>query len=126
MMTQETKAEIAEMYSDKSNKVQDIAKQYGISYSRLLAIIKEFGIPPRRKPTNSKIKRCPQCHSGINVTGALFCPYCGSDIRTEDEKLIDRVVWLLSIIHKVGINDQDKAKCVLSDVLKKLRKEVTK
>lgn len=125
-MTQETKAEIAKMYSDKSNKAQDIAKLYGISHNRLSAIAKEFGIPPRRKPTNSKIKRCPQCHSGVSVTGALFCPYCGSDIRTEDEKLIDRVVWLLSIIHKVGINDQDKAKCVLSDVLKKLRKEVTK
>lgn len=125
-MTQETKAEIAKMYSDKSNKTRDIIKQYGISYNRLSAIAEEFGIPPRRKPTNSKIKRCPQCHSGVSVTGALFCPYCGSDIRTEDEKLIDRVVWLLSIIHKVGINDQDKAKCVLSDVLKRLRKEVTK
>ena len=125
-MTQETKAEIAEMYSDRNNKTRDIVKQYGISYSRLSAIAKEFGIPPRRKPNNSRIKRCPQCHSGVSVTGALFCPYCGSDIRTEDEKLIDRVVWLLSIIHKVGIKDQDKAKCVLSDVLEKLRKEVTK
>lgn len=125
-MTQETKVEIAKMYSDKSNKAQDIAKQYGIPHSRLLSIAKEFGIPPRRKPNNSKIKRCPQCHSGVNVTGALFCPYCGSDIRAEDEKLIDHVVWLLSIIHKVGINDQDKAECVLSDVLKRLRKEVTK
>jgi RNA polymerase subunit RPABC4/transcription elongation factor Spt4 len=125
-MTQETKAEIAKMYSDKSNKAQDIAKLYGISGSQLSSIAKEFGIPPRRKPNNSRIKRCPQCHSGVNVTGALFCPYCGSDIRTEDEKLIDRVVWLLSIIHKVGIKDQDKAKCVLSDVLEKLRKEVIK
>jgi hypothetical protein len=126
MMTQEKKAEIAKMYSDKSNKTQDIAKLYGISRGKLSAIVKEFGIPPRRKPNNSKIKRCPQCHSGVNVTGALFCPYCGSDIRTEDEKLIDRVVWLLSIIHKVGINDRDEAKDVLSDVLKKLREEVTK
>lgn len=125
-MTQETKAEIAKMYSDKSNKTQDIAKLYGISRSQLSSIAKEFGIPPRRKPNNSRIKRCPQCHSGVSVTGALFCPFCGSDIRTEDEKLIDRVVWLLSIIYKVGIKDQDKAKCVLSDVLKKLRKEVTK
>lgn len=125
-MTQETKAEIAKMYSDGNNKVQDIAKMYGTSKGRVSTIAKEFGIPPRRKPSNSKIKRCPQCHSGVSVTGALFCPYCGSDIRTEDEKLIDRVVWLLSIIHKVGINDQNKAKCVLSDVLKKLRKEVTK
>lgn len=125
-MTQETKAEIAEMYSDKSNKVQDIAKMYGTSRGRILTIAKEFGIPPRKKPSNSKIKRCPQCHSGVSVTGALFCPYCGSDIRTEDEKLIDRVVWLLSIIHKVGINDRDEAKCVLSDVLGKLRKGVTK
>lgn len=125
-MTQETKAEIAKMYSDKSNKAQDIAKQYGISHTQLSSIAKEFGIPPRRKPNNSRIKQCPQCHSGVNVMGALFCPYCGSDIRTEDEKLIDRVVWLLSIIHRVGINDRDEAKCVLSDVLKKLRKEVTK
>lgn len=117
-MTQETKAEIAKMYSDQSNKVQDIAKMYGTSRGRVSTIAKEFGIPPRRKPTNSKIKRCPKCHSGVSVTGALFCPYCGSDIRTEDEKLIDRVTWLLSIIHKVGINDQDKAECVLSDVLK--------
>lgn len=121
-MTQETKAEIAKMYSDKNNKIRDIVKQYGVSSNRVSAIAKEFGIPPRREPTNSKIKQCPQCHLGVSVTGALFCPYCGSDIRTEDEKLIDRVVWLLSIIHKVGINDQDKAKCVLSDVLKKLRK----
>ena len=125
-MTQETKAEIAKMYSDKSNKAKDIAKLYGISHNQLSSIAKEFGIPPRRKPNNSRIKRCPQCHSGVNVTGALFCPFCGSDIRTEDEKLIDRVVWLLSIIHKVGINDQCKAKDVLSDVLKRLRKEVTK
>lgn len=125
-MTQETKAEIAKLYSDKNNKTRDIAKLYGISRGKLPVIAEEFGIPPRRKPTNSKIKRCPQCHSGVSVTGALFCPYCGSDIRTGDEKLIDRVVWLLSIIHKVGIDDQDKAKCVLSDVLERLRKGVTK
>ena len=41
-MTQETKAEIAKMYSDKSNKAHDIAKLYGISYSRVSAIAKEF------------------------------------------------------------------------------------
>ena len=66
MITQETKAEIAKMYSDKNNKTRDIVKQYGISYNRLSAIAKEFGIPPRKNRVTQKLS------SALSATRALM------------------------------------------------------
>lgn len=99
MLTQEQKAALCEDYKDRRNRVEDIAKKYGIMRASVANIAVEMGAEPRcakrygkthtDKKTNKRI--CPKCKKAVDVKGANFCCFCGSDIRSNKEKLIKRI-----------------------------------
>lgn len=126
-LTLEEKKEIMELYADRSNKAHDIAKAYGLDPRGLADIVIEMGGQTRRPRTKQgarkKNKKCPKCHRVIELSGARFCPYCGNDIRTETEILIERATWLWQIVGIVGENDRDKARDIINELINHLKKE---
>lgn len=98
MLTQEQKRAICEEYKNPANKVTKIADRYGITRGQVAHIAVEGGAEPRNvrygeKRTTDKAARrvCPKCHRNVDVKGAKFCCYCGSDIRSNRELLIERI-----------------------------------
>ena len=93
-MSQGKRKEIAEMYKDQKIPVREILETYKISYKVLYACTEEFGVPyrdekKRGKRTNIRLNQCPNCHSGISIMEARFCPFCGTSISTEEDLLLD-------------------------------------
>lgn len=93
-ISEETKKAIYELYRDPSNSIAAIAEAYNVDPSNVCKIAKRFGAPPRivrtKKPKNI-VKVCPKCNKRIEVKDAMFCCYCGTDIRSPKELLISRI-----------------------------------
>ena len=95
-LTTETKQAILNAYNDKERKTHDIAKDFGIDPAQLTRIVVEMGGQPRRPKAMGKrdgkkgVKRCPHCHTKIDIKGAKYCFNCGSDIREPKDLLIER------------------------------------
>lgn len=120
--TPELKAEILEMYADRNVKVIDIAKKYNMSTSNLSKLVETNGGKLRKSRKNAKEKNCFNCHRKIPLSGACFCPYCGSEILTELEKLIIRVTSLYPLAAHLPTTERDNFHAILSDVKKELEK----
>jgi tRNA(Ile2) C34 agmatinyltransferase TiaS len=91
-MEKETKQGIYDAYV-RGDKVVDISAKYGISTSYVKKIAVSMGATPRQKShareTGNKV--CPKCRKRIGVNGARFCPFCGTDIRSAKDILIERI-----------------------------------
>ena len=105
-LTTETKQAILSAYNDKSRRAHDIADEFGVSTQKLTQIVIEMGGQPRRPKSMGKrdgkkgVKRCPHCHTKININGAKYCFNCGSDIREQKDLLIERNRNLLQNLFK--------------------------
>lgn len=127
-MTEQTKKEICELYADKNVKACDIVKTYKISGSDLIRIITERGLQPRRpsrigKRTKDGNKKCPKCKKRVDLKGARFCPYCGADIRSEREIVIERLESLFGLFALLPANVCDKAQQTILQTIGFLKKE---
>ena len=125
-LTFEQKKEIAALYADKSTTVEEIATAYNISQSYASKIAVEMGCERRIKKgkyRNNDVKKCPKCHRTLELIGARFCLFCGTDIRTETDILIERATWLWQIVGIVGENDRDKARDIINELINHLKKE---
>lgn len=107
-MTDETKREIAALYADKSNKAHDICAVYHISPTSLAKIVLEQGGELRRPKTARKVVKRPRCKQKIEVKGARFCPFCGADVRSDKDKLIERLKELHGLIPLLPAGERDK------------------
>ena len=129
-LTQEQKKALCEDYKDRSKTVGEIAAKYGIARSCVAQIAVELGTEPRcaarygqpreRKDRVQTARRCPKCHKTIDVKGARFCYFCGTDIRTGRELLIDRVKRSMPFIHHLPANMRDDMQRLLLDIIKEL------
>lgn len=124
--TQEERQAIFGAYRDGSDTLENIAKEYGTHRGSVVRIATEMGAELRRPRKNSITtgKLCPKCHKHIDVKGAKFCCYCGADIRSDKELLIDRINSAMrkTILCPEGIRDELQTLYV--DIKKELSKEV--
>ena len=116
------KKEIVAMYSDKSIPVSEILETYRISWKVLSRILKEEAVPFRSpkaagKRTNVKLGNCPICHKSLMAKDARFCCWCGSDVRSEGEKLLDKLGELWTYIYpNIDYETKEEAKKIFNDV----------
>lgn len=114
--------EIIAMYSDKSIPVSEILETYHISWRVLSRILKEEAVPFRLskaagKRANVKLDRCPICHKSLMAKDARFCCWCGSDVRSEGEKLLDKLGELWTYIYpNIDYETKEEAKKIFNDV----------
>ena len=114
--------EIIAMYSDKSIPVSEILETYRISWRVLSRILKEEAVPFRSpkaagKRTNVKLDNCPICHKSLMAKDARFCCWCGSDVRSEGDKLLDKLGELWTYIYpNIDYDTKEEAKKIFNDV----------
>ena len=121
MVTKEMKMAICEEYKDRNNRVTDIAKKYNIDRTSVIRYAVAMGAEQRRKRKPKTTARiCPKCRKTIDIKGTKFCCYCGSDIRSNKEILIERVENAMTMISFLPVNMRDEAQHLFADVIKEL------
>ena len=126
-MTEETKREILRDYENKNITVGEIATKYSIARSRVAKIAVEMGAQPRRekafgKSHRNKVKVCPKCKKRIEVRGARYCCYCGEDIRSNIDILIEKNEKLIQETMLLPQSVRDSFRDVLLANIEELKK----
>lgn len=130
-LTKEIKAKICAEYQDRSVKANDIRERYGVTSRQFKAIIEEAGIPPRspnlwgiKKAPNGQTTKnvCPKCKRELANKEARFCWYCGSDVRSEKQILVERLEELTKLYDFIPAVDRDKYISTLRDTIEELKK----
>lgn len=137
-LTQAQRNEIYQLYVDGTS-VAEIAAAYGVNRSTVSKTARMLGAKPRLnkltyagKPIGTpseitvsrKYKVCGSCKKHIEVKGAMFCPYCGNDIRSPRDLLIARVSSAMSITKYLPEDMRDTMQKLLIDVKNELSKGV--
>lgn len=125
MLTREHKMALCEDYKNPNITVDEIAKKYGTYRTNVAHIAVEMGAEPRHNVgQGGKGRVCPKCRKKIEVKGAKFCCYCGTDIRSAEELLIERVERACTVVLHLPENMRDEMQRLLLDVVATLKKGV--
>ena len=99
-LTPQQRQEIYELYVEGA-PVKDIAELYNITRSTVCKTAIGLGAAPRlvkeypktHAPARAKqsCKICSACKKRVNLSEAMYCPYCGQDIRTPAQRLVLRI-----------------------------------
>jgi hypothetical protein len=126
-LTNEEKREIAELYRDKSNKVETIARKFNIARGTVTSIAVSMGCERRQikgKWKKGQKKTCTKCRRRIDLKGVKYCPFCGEDLRSEKDLLISRVERLLTSVMTIpNSGERDKARDTILATLNYLEKD---
>ena len=119
--------DILNAYRDKSVTREQICEGFGISPTTLNHILHKHNEPfrvPKRLKNSEKTaaKTCPNCRRRIDVKGAKFCPFCGSDVRSARDLLIERVEKLTTFNSYIPSTERDNFIQTIIDAVKELRK----
>lgn len=125
-MTNEIKKQILDDYNNHEIKVHDIYAKYHISGNQLGAIITEMGgqyrHPNKTGSKNKKIKICPKCHRKIEIKGAKFCCFCGSDIREEKDLIIEKLQSIYANIILLPAEIRDETQATVTAAIEYIKK----
>lgn len=109
-ITREIELEIVTRYQN-GEKVKDIKADLGITDPKqFYNVLSKNGVPLKQPQkahkqakvrSGSKIKKCPNCKAIIKVSGARFCYICGADIRSNKEKVAEKLGYILQIISPI-------------------------
>ena len=132
-LTPEQKKEIYELYVEGTSSVKDIATAYSVNSSTVCKTAIEMGASPRQ-PQNAGVSRgprtapvrkiCGSCKKHIDLKGAMFCPYCGYDIRSPRDLLIARIAGAMTVTKYLPEDMRDTMQKLLIDVKNELSKGV--
>lgn len=103
-------AEMIKAYADKKRSVESIADEFKCTTGTITKIMKRNGIATRRPRKKTTKLVCNHCRREIDLKDISFCPYCGNDIRTEEQLLIEDLKNSLGIIATSQMNSSSKDK----------------
>lgn len=132
-LTPEQKKEIYELYVEGKSTVKEIATAYNVHTSVVCKTALALGASPRQ-PNNAGVTRgprvmpirkvCGNCKKHIDLKGAMFCPYCGTDIRSPRDLLIARVTSAMTVTKYLPDDKRDEMQKLLIDVKNELSKGI--
>jgi hypothetical protein len=126
--TQEERQAIFEAYNGRKKTLENIAKEFGTNRGSVVRIATQMGAVLRRPRKNQNEvkngKTCPKCHKTIDIKGALYCCFCGADIRSEKELLIDRINGAMRKTLLCPEAIRDEMQRLFVDIKTELSKEV--
>lgn len=134
-LTPQQRKEIHDLYMDNSVGVKEIAKTYQIDTSTVCRVAKQEGATPRypqiaanrsktkRISIKKEAKKCKTCGKHVEIEGAKFCPYCGTDIRSPRELLAQRINAFAPKIRYLPENCRDELQNLFIDIKAELAKE---
>lgn len=108
-LNDERKQKICEMYKSGAT-LKEIQEATGCYASMVEKIVKVEGLEPRRTYTKKTKAECvcPKCRKHISVTGARFCPWCGSDVRSERQIAAEELERVLGIVCDTNVPAESK------------------
>lgn len=134
-MNNETIQQIVDPYLTTDLTTRQIAEHYGTTASRVCRLVKQAGGAMRRPKSTYKgvevgtkrektktVKSCPKCRRKIDLSYARFCPYCGSDIRSEGELLAERLVNLADLALYIPDERRDELVKALNEAANMVKK----
>ena len=129
MLTQEQRSALCEDYKNHEIKVEQIARKYRIQRGEVTRIAVEMGAESRRadygeKHARTKKRICPKCKKTVDVKGAKFCCFCGSDIRSKKEILIARIEKAFPNISFMPQNVRDEMQQLFIDIINELKEGI--
>lgn len=119
-ITEEKRKQIAEDYANRNLGTVYLSKKWGMTAAKILKIAEAEGVEPRMKKkrvSSRSGKTCNKCHKVIEVKGARFCPYCGTDIRSENELLIEKLEKVIGLTVLLSDNDAEEARKVIGEAI---------
>jgi hypothetical protein len=87
---------------------------------RLKTYGNKYGKTGNNKTENNK-RFCPKCKKSIDVKGAKFCCFCGSDIRSNKERLIERVEFAFADIQHMPQAARDNMQQLFIAIINELK-----
>lgn len=134
-MSKETADGIARMYREGAS-YEEIRKEFRCSVASITKVANRYALPPRRrgwsvgvaaeptKKTNVE-KICPKCRKPVEVHGARFCPWCGSDVRSERQIVAEELKQVLGVICDMNVpaDSKDRACNTLRNAVRLLQEE---
>lgn len=135
LLKKETREEIARMYEAGASYIE-IQKTVGCSPGAIIKVVEDFNLPPRRpgrkcekaeestKKTNVE-KICPKCRKPVKVHGARFCPWCGSDVRSERQIVAEELERVLGVVCDMNVpaDSKDRACNTLRNAIRLLKEK---
>ena len=91
MTDNERDQELVRLFKEGKNR-KEIAEETGREYSSLCRRMRKLGLGIYAN-TEQK-RRCTGCRKLISDNSYKFCPYCGADIQTEEDKAITALTEL--------------------------------
>lgn len=121
-MTKEQRKAIKRDYENRENSLVDLQTKYQLEKSTITQIAVEEGATPRRpKAYKKRTIVCTKCNNVISIKGAKYCCFCGSDIRSEKDKLIEKVEYIMQFEKFLPQNVRDDVHGVLLAVIKEIK-----
>ena len=128
MLSPETINSILLDYQNPNIKMADILNKYNVGWGTVYNLIKKYNVPNRRpNGTASKMtkkKKCQNCKRTVQIKEARFCPYCGADLRSEKDFLIEKTEDLFGMCMFLPENQRDNAQKIIKEICDYLKKEV--
>lgn len=124
ILTPEERREIIDLYLNTDLTTMEIGQKFNISNRTVSYTVCAAGETLRRpkKPQETKNKPCPKCRRKVVVKGARFCPYCGSDIRSENEILAEQLCKLTELCFCIPETSRDKFITTINQAANALKK----
>lgn len=117
-LTEETKRTLIDLYENSDLTIAQIAERVGVSPNSVSNTVSRLGYPLRRpKNAKAKNKKCPKCKRQVDVKGARFCPYCGGDLRSENELLAERLEQILDHVGLIPDSRRDEYIAVINETM---------
>lgn len=109
--TEEEKTAIINDYTSGNMTFKDISAKHHMTSNMLNVFLDENRVPRKRK--QSTTKKCGHCGAKVELRDAKFCPFCGHNIMTESEQLIEELRDKISLLELLPSTERDDFRNVL-------------
>lgn len=113
--TQEQINRVCELY-ESGTRVSEIASIVGVEQSSVTKIAKRCGLSLRLPRNVQKVVKCSYCGEKL-TKGFRFCPYCGKDVRSQEDILIESLKDLIGVISLLPENCRDTARDTINSAI---------
>ena len=129
----EDRNKIASMY-ELGISYDGIIKATNCSRSTIRNVVNEYGLKKRQShrtsnnlqtPQKMWEKDCPKCRKPVEAHGARFCPWCGTDVRSERQIVAEELERVLCIVCDMNVpaDSKDRACNTLRNAIRLLKEE---